>query len=521
MSSTANKNDLYSPISHQSPDDTEPTNPIEIDFLNEILESKEYIHFINAIDQIPENTVGENPDAYTRLIESFISEQFLALCNEALPEEFEYLKERNQGKKGKFVSKLQEYIEGHDGITQLAGVIISMTLDKNKEFFKSPDVFTILGSLVVQHLTEIISDNLNEEGLLSENILQHFGNVLLARIENKNEYLSNAVKDFLLELGGKKLRAVFKVGSILKQALLEKLIENKIGKELNFKLVPALLFINLYASKKAYDTMQRYSSESGIIGKIAQRGMQSLVERYASQIELRHAPKDDSQIILQIRTKEILTNYTYAAVFLIFAVGNMEFRKNAEQFNYDDSIQPSVEASGMYIRLSNDLGGLLLRDNLEIDAQFKSLEERAKDLYKLKPLAKVRNEFLKLLELQNDETRRLFYAYIKDLSTGEENTALDYITQQQLTLADFLLQLKLRTLELSRIGHEALGMLEFTDPLFFDTIDNFRKLCEKLYDKGADFDTKDAKNVIKQIIKEIMDEKKRKMNSFSQVYVEA
>lgn len=505
MSPAGNNNGLNSREFDKTIDDTEPVSPILIPYSNEVLESSRYQKFIEAINKIQGDTVYENPDAYTRLLENFITSEFIALSMEALPREFEILKEKKQGKKDMFASTLKEYIEGHDGVTQLAGVIISMTLDQDKDFFKNPNVFALLSSLVTQHLSEIISDNLNEEGLLSENILEHFGKVLLSKFEDTTVCLNNAAKDFFKELGGKRLSAVFKVSRI-KQAILEIFIERRIGRDLNFQLVPALLYINLYASKKAYDTMEKYSKEQGIIGQIAQRGMQSLVERYTSQIELKHSSSLDPEQILQIRTKEILTNYTYALKFLAFAVGNKQFRERAEQFNYENDVQPGVENSGRYIRLSNDLGGLLLQNTEQIGSKFDDLASKAKLLNRPKPLYKIRQDFLKLLYAQDLETQRLFYTYIKDLGTNENNAALDSVSQDVLTMSEFINQLKAKTIQFSTIAHVTLEVLQFTDPLFFPVLDNFRKFCEKLYERGADFDTADAKKVISEIINEIKQE---------------
>lgn len=501
MSSAVNNNGFDPNETSTSTHDTDPFNPEDLQNIINVIESPQYQNFINMLDAIPEDNVKDNINAYTLAVEGLIKDQFIDLFKKVLPAEAGFLKKINDDLGGKLFANLQKIIEGHDGITQLAAVIISMTLDQNKNFFKKVDVFEIICSLAVQHLTEIISDNLNEHGLLSENILKQFVNVIDASEEDLHIALRQALNVFETELIGQKIGAVF---NITNQHVLDAIIDKFLDDNTKALIVPKLLYLNLVASRKERDVLAKHaSSPISILKHMAIHGIQRLDDRYISQIELRRQDLTEEQL-MEVRTKEILTGNTYSAIFLAKCLGDSTFLKIMSDLEISEIFR-NIENAGIVIRIANDLGGLMLKDYRVVLDKFLRLSTQA-NKNEPQSLSETKTAFLNLLLSQDQQTQKLFYAYIKDLKTNEPNSALDLHELQFTELKTYIESLYIRTEHLSILAHNTFNRIRAVHPLLQSFLIPFIEVCALFYDEAVDFDSANARRPVMHILNKINSE---------------
>lgn len=498
MSSTLNNNGL-NPVENPSfTHDTDPFNPQDLENIIRIIELPQYRSFVDKINLIPEENVKDNIESYTLAIEGLIKEQFIAVFKETLPDEAAFLEKINNDLGGQLFIYLQKIIESHDGITQLAAVIISMTLDQNKDFFKKVEVFEIISSLALQHLTEIISDNLNEHGLLSDNILKQFGNVIRVPEGDLQIALRQALKVFEKELSGQKIGAVFNISN---QQALDNLIDKFLDDNVKALIVPKLLYLNLVATRKEKDVLAKHtSSPISILKQIAAHGIQRLDDRYISQIELRRQNLTEEQLI-EIRTREILTGNTFSAMLLARCLGDPSFLDVIAKLEID-VIFKNIENAGIVIRIANDLGGLMLDDYKTVKQTFFNLSIEANNSQS-KSLAEIKSDFLKMLLAQDENTQRLFYAYIKDLKTNEPNSALDLHELQFTNLSTYIENLYIKTEYLSILAHNTFNQIRGVHPLLQSFLIPFIEVCALFYYEAIDFDSANAKKPVMRILNTI------------------
>jgi hypothetical protein len=499
----------------------------------------------------------------------FIIESFLQYAYPSFPNTVGQLETNLHRNDSALITHLLDPNRSGDlGLSQLAGVT-GVLAHGNSQVLAIPRTAEAVSSVHFQHILEVVSDNLDQFGLLSIEILQTFVDVLedsKSLEDAKEEFLNlnltarilhyfikkhqedfervGIVIESVEELGIQECLYLIKLNPSIQEKfdLLLPRINEEDGETFEEHLIENLLYLNLVASKRAVDTLReiciRYSISDGVLLKLADGASLALIERYKSQIALKEKggvggfAEEEADELERNKIADILTNYTYQAEFFAFALEDPEFLEMLENADYENILLPAIHDAGYYIRLVNDIGALAELNEIDIGKEFNHIWECAGEIGYDASLSNKQN-LLRLIDNCGDaELQRRFFTITKDIRQNEGNMALDFAGCETCEFDKYLEKLKERVVYLSKQARNAKRKILLSpENGGYDLVDIIRKkiflfmeYCREMYAKKIDYDSngsfgiysldviKDPDRIYEKAVVKAMAEEDRKSN---------
>jgi hypothetical protein len=422
---------------------------------------------------------------------------------------------------------------GDLGLSQLAGVT-GVLVHGNSPVLAIPRTAEVVSSVHFQHILEVVSDNLDQFGLLSIGILQTFVDVLggsKSLEDAKEEFLNLNLTATILQYFVEKHQEDFERAGIVINSVKELSIQECLyliklnpsikekfhlllpqakeedGENFEDHLIENLLYLNLVASKRAVGTLRemcaRYDINDGNLIRLAEGAIFALIERYKSQIELKERGGvggfsiKESEELERIKTADILTNYTCQAEFFAFALGDPEFLEILENADYENILLPAIHEAGYYIRLVNDIGALAELNESDIGKEFNHIWECASEIGYDASLSNKENLLRLIDNCGNSELQRKFFTIAKDIKQNEGNLALDFAGCEDCEFDEYLRHLEERSIYLSERARNAKRKILLSSEdggydlpeIIRKKIFLFMEYCREMYAKKIDYDS--------------------------------
>ncbi|GAB4286294.1 MAG: hypothetical protein Kow0081_4330 [Candidatus Dojkabacteria bacterium] len=372
------------------------------------------------------------------------------------------------------------------GGRQLAGVFVHLLPEVHYDIFtkNSESLMSVIGTIALQHLFEVISDNLEEYGELTDEVLQIF----IRAIDNADTLEEDDIwKDINALPNVARIKAAIEATPIGKGFNL--LLQNSDVSEFdNQPKMPNkadplfLLFMNVRVTQNAILELRRLSLEpnnnSQLAYKLAEMAHQGLRARYTSQLST--AKKD-----LENRAEGILTDYTYAAFFLGLL---LEEGDNSELAKVSfGELERCIKLASCAIRLTNDLGAFSIKpeDKHNILSYLKGYQLPEEGEVNSKLL-----DFFNNLRAENIVNSSSLTSLLKDLMKNEPNILLDeFRKKQDFKVAD-LSNLVTRATEYQTLFLKYISLIYSSElPTSIKvSLVSFIYYCYSLYASGRDFD---------------------------------
>lgn len=328
------------------------------------------------------------------------------------------------------------------GADQLGAVKMLLTYKQPLEIFSNVESLAIHKSIIVQHIMEVLTDNMDEGdvNLWTAERLQIFIDALKGEI-SLDEAHQILLNDEEIYHWGEALK--FQAGMNPLMGKLLKVLDAGPG-DLTENFGANLIYLNLAASKEAIDILDQYThTEYKYINDLAEGAIDALLNRYIAQLHLKDESiyaslMRDQTFALEIRTHDILTNYTYQAALVARLVGErgsgaftnicqtLQSRINGYR-NVQTLLYPAISSTSLFIRIVNDIGSLSLVEFDLIDHLVDQIEIVAgKHNLTREELLDTLDEIARSYD-EKDEVyalAELVYTIVKDISQKESNLSL-------------------------------------------------------------------------------------------------
>lgn len=437
----------------------------------------------------------QSPSSHTYMrldyIDTLIIEGFLQMAARHYPATIAHIRQLDELQGGLLSAKLKSPRSSKFGVDQLAAVSMLLTASQSDAFFECAVQHPLFTAIHNQHITEVVSDNLDEQiKLLSVDLLQLFVATMRGGVSldtaRKAIYQLNLTRKLAHQSSGQGL------GSFIELLFPESLIEASEHLPMRYHLVEALVLMNVVASMEAYEGLAAYlQHDSPIIRQLAGGARQALVERYTAQMSikaeggLRHVAFEQQK---KWRTQDILTNYTYQAAFIALADSNPSFFKLLQGVHYPHLLDMIHQAS-WYIRLVNDIGSLAIIDVPQLNVVSESIKRAHLEtsgghgITNRQRLARLVNEH------ENLDLKLYFATILKDIRQNEDNLALDVLDDRAefISYVDALFQRLTRFNAETHAARNAILKSGLPEPVLMSIV-LFMDYCKEMYAQGLDFD---------------------------------